>query len=110
MSEKLFGHPRFYELIEEWKRLHSNKNHDYAGDNDPLANFRECARIGVDPFIGTFIRMQDKYMRIMNYINSGKLMVKGEGVKDTLRDLAIYSLIDIILYEEKENDKPTGSD
>jgi hypothetical protein len=99
---KLYGHPRFYEILEEMKTLHSNKNHDYAGQGDPLQNFRECGRIGIDPFIGCFVRMQDKYMRIINYINSGKLMVKGEGVKDTLTDLAVYSIIAIILLEEKE--------
>lgn len=105
MINKEWGHPRFYEILDEIAELHSNKNHDYAGEKDPLANFRECERLGLSAFQGCFVRMQDKYMRLLNFIKSGTFHVKGEGVIDTLRDLAVYSLIASILYEEEHNEK-----
>lgn len=94
-----YGHPRFYELLEELANLHSQKNHDYAGVEEPLANLKECKRIGVDPFIGCFIRMQDKYMRLCNLIQRPP-QVHDENKRDTLIDLAIYALLGIILLEE----------
>jgi hypothetical protein len=87
-----FGHPRFYELLEEMAELHSRKNHDYAGTSDPLKNLRSCTRMGIEPFMGTLVRLQDKWSRLEQYANSRELMVKGEGVKDTLMDNAVYSL------------------
>lgn len=109
MSEqvKKYGHPRFYELLDGLSELHSRKNHDYAGQADPLANFRECERIGVSAFRGCFVRMMDKYMRIANFFTAGELKVKDESVKDTLRDLAVYSLIAIILLEEQNTEIPS---
>ena len=97
-----YGHPRFYEMLTEMGETHSAKNHDYAGQADPLANFKECERVGIPAHIGCFIRMQDKYMRIANFIKSGKVLVKGESVHDTLKDLSVYSCLMRILLEEVE--------
>ena len=49
--------------------------------------------------------MPDQNSDIMQYFNGFKF--KGENIKDTLMDMAIYSLITMILYEEEEetNDK-----
>ena len=33
---------RFYELLEEMKRTHNAKRHDYANTKDVFANFRTC--------------------------------------------------------------------
>ena len=46
--------------------------------------------------------MGDKYARISNFIKKGEFKFKGENIKDTLMDMAIYSLITMILYEEAE--------
>ena len=47
--------------------------------------------------------MGDKYARICNFIKKGEFKFKEENIKDTLMDMAIYSLITIILYEEKQD-------
>lgn len=99
---KRFGHPRFYELLEQMADLHSRKNHDYSGTADPLKNLRAPTRIGIDPFIGVLVRLQDKWSRLEQFANSGELLVKGESVIDTLMDNAVYSLLAIILYEEQK--------
>ncbi len=94
------GHPRFYELIERMKEIHSSKNQDYAKEEDPLQNLCQCEKIGIPAHIGCFIRMQDKWSRITNLIKGQEPEVKDETVKDTLMDLAVYSLLCIILIEE----------
>lgn len=96
------GHPRFYEMLEAMAELHSRKNHDYAGTSDPLKNLRACKRLELKPFMGVMVRLQDKWSRLEEFVKSGKLMVKGESVKDTLMDNAVYSILAIILYEEEE--------
>lgn len=101
---KLKGHPRYYELIEEIKLLHHNKNQDYASQEDPLRNLRASEKIGVPAYKGNFIRMLDKYERSINIISRGLESghVKGESIKDTLKDLSVYCLLEIILIEEFE--------
>lgn len=103
IDSKQYGHPRFYEMLKEMAELHSRKNHDYAGTSDPLKNLRACERLELKPFIGVMVRLQDKWSRLEEFVKSGKLMVKGESVKDTLMDNAVYSILAIILYEEQEN-------
>jgi len=104
-GEKLFGHSRFYEILEKMKDLHSRKNHDYAGTSDPLKNLRACERLELEPFMGVMVRLQDKWSRLEEFVKSGKLMVKGESVIDTLLDNAVYSVLAIILYEEQQKEK-----
>ena len=99
---KQYGHPRFYETLKAMADLHSRKNHDYAGTSDPLKNLRACERLELSPFLGVMVRLQDKWSRLEEFVKSGKLMVKGESVKDTLMDNAVYSILAIILYEEQE--------
>ena len=108
-NPKQFGHPRFYEILEQMKDLHSRKNHDYAGTSDPLKNLRACTQLELEPFIGVMVRLQDKWSRLEEFVKSGKLMVKGESVKDTLMDNAVYSVLAIILYEEQEKAEKESS-
>ncbi len=97
-----FGHPDFYKLLDQMADLHSRKNHDYAGTKDPLKNLRASERIGLPPFQGVMVRLQDKWSRLEEFVNSGQLMVKNESVIDTLMDNAVYSLLAIILYQEQQ--------
>jgi len=100
-GNKQFGHPDFYKLLDQMADVHSRKNHDYAGDSDPLKNLRACERLNLDPFMGVMVRLQDKWSRLEEFVKSGKLMVKDESVLDTLIDNANYSLLAIILYKEQ---------
>lgn len=93
------GHPRFYEIIEEMKDLHDRKNNNYATDQDPLSNLRECQRMGLPPVTGVFVRIGDKYCRLME-LAKGKKDLVGESVIDTLMDMAVYCVLAIILIEE----------
>jgi hypothetical protein len=95
------GHPRFYELLKEAADLHERKNNGYAKDNDPLSNLRLAEGFGLPPHMGVLIRMSDKFSRIQE-LSKGKVDKVGESIKDTLMDMAIYSLLAIVLFEEAE--------
>jgi len=95
------GHPKFYQLLEEMADLHSRKNANYTVGQDHFSNIRESERFGIPAWKGTLIRMGDKWNRLMSLGNGQPDMV-GESMKDTLMDMAVYSLICIILLEEKD--------
>jgi hypothetical protein len=96
------GHPRFYELLAEMRRVHDAKNHDYAGSrSDPLANFRLCEAMGLPGWKGVLVRLTDKMSRLTSFAKQGTLEVKDESVCDTFLDLAVYALLGRILFEEQ---------
>tara|TARA_B100000902_G_scaffold296094_1_gene283033 strand:+ start:58 stop:435 length:378 start_codon:yes stop_codon:yes gene_type:complete len=92
---------RFYELLDTIKNLHDAKKHDYGAKEDIFANFRLSALTGISPWKGSVVRMGDKYSRICSFIKNGDFKFKQENIKDTLLDMAIYSLITIVLYEQE---------
>lgn len=99
--KSLGGHPRFYELLLQIAKLHSDKNSNYAEDGDPLSNLRECERMGVPAHVGVAIRLTDKFSRYTQLLKGKKDLVS-ESVFDTLLDISIYSLLSIILLEGKQ--------
>ena len=102
------GHPRFKELLEEIKDLHERKNTNYATEEDPLSNLRKSESFGIPGYMGCLVRMSDKWSRIQE-LTKGKEDLVGESLKDTLQDLASYSLLCIILLEEYERKTPSKS-
>lgn len=97
------GHPRFFELLEKIKDTHNRKNSDYARKEDPLSNLKSSENyFNIPGYLGTAIRMADKWERFTNLLRKGETAVTEESVKDTLEDLAVYALLEIILIEEHE--------
>lgn len=96
------GHPRFHELVAKMKEIHDSKNADY-GDGKQLGNFMEAQEFGVEAWRGALVRLSDKYSRIKSLSKrvNQEGEVKDEAFTDTLLDLANYSLLTIVLYEEK---------
>lgn len=91
--------PKFHKLLEEIGKLHDKKNTDYATTEDPFSNFRECERFGIPAWQGTLVRMSDKWARLCNLTKREAL---NEPIEDTLMDLAVYSLICLLLYKDKK--------
>ena len=93
---------------EEMKKLNDivkQKNHDYTGggDKDAFANFKIVETMGIASTEQGFLtRMMDKIMRINTFVQKGELKVQDESVKDTLRDLANYSILLLGYIEGKE--------
>lgn len=89
----------FLELLEELRTLHLSKSQDYGSESDPLANIRQGAEfVGIEPWRGCMVRVADKVQRLKTYCRTGRLV--HEGVRDTLLDLAAYSLLAIVLFDE----------
>lgn len=94
------GDPRFLALLDEIEALHARKQRDYGREHDPFANVRASIDWGVPAWIGGMIRATDKVKRLQTYAVTGSL--SNEGVEDSLLDLAVYSLICLILFREDQ--------
>ena len=82
------------------KELHDKKAHDYAKDEDPLSNLKECEKMGIPAWVGVLIRISDKISRLQQ-LTRKKPKVK-ESIEDNFLDIAVYSLLAIILYEQRK--------
>lgn len=90
---------KFFALLEELEALHGSKSADYGSETDPLANIRQGAEfVNIEAWRGCLVRIADKVQRLRTYCRTGRLV--HEGVRDTLLDLANYSLLAILLHEE----------
>jgi hypothetical protein len=103
------GHPRFYQLLDELKDLHDRKNADYSEEDDPLSNLRLCELFGIPAWKGVLVRISDKWSRVAQLASGREALVKDESVIDTLKDMAVYALLCIILFEEKNEPLPWTS-
>mgnify|MGYP001568131067 CR=1 FL=1 len=93
------GSERFHQLLEEIGKLHDQKQKDYGLPTDPFANVRASSEWGMDSWVGAMVRATDKVRRLQTYARTGKL--SNEGVEDAFKDLAVYSLIALVLWEER---------
>lgn len=90
---------KFHDLLDEIARLHDSKQHDYGKPDDPFRNVRSAEEFGIAPWLGCTLRMNDKISRIKSFaINGGVL--KHESVEDSLKDIAVYALIALVLFRE----------
>lgn len=93
------GSAPFLDLLEEVRQLHLSKSADYGSESDPLANIRQGAEfVGIEAWRGCMVRVADKVQRLRTFCRTGRLV--HEGVRDTLLDLAAYSLLAIVLFDE----------
>lgn len=88
----------FMQVIEEIVALHKKKMSDYASTSDPFANVRASEDFGIPGWVGAICRGNDKMKRLQKFAKGGTLV--NESVEDSLQDLAIYSIIALVLYRE----------
>ncbi len=90
--------------FDQCVQLSARKNADYADTSDAFANFRlieTLTRGNTGVAAGIIVRLSDKMQRIANLTRRDNA-VADEKITDTLRDLAIYSIILKIFLEEKK--------
>ena len=90
---------RFHELLAESGELHDRKQADYGRGDDPFANVRSSEDWGVPGWVGAMVRLNDKVKRLQNLVANGKL--ENESAEDSLRDIAVYALIALVLFEQR---------
>lgn len=98
----------FHDRMDSLKDLHDRKQADYGSDDDPFANIREGAReLGLPAWVGAVIRMNDKIRRLnkaaKQFIETGEITLANEGVLDSFDDLAVYSGIGAVVFEEESS-------
>ncbi|ENJ9653526.1 DUF1599 domain-containing protein [Clostridium botulinum] len=87
--DKIKEHER---ICENLNKIYKTKNHDY-GDS-----FGETyKKLGI---ISAVTRLTDKVNRLQSLCTKDQ-QVKDESIKDTLRDLANYSIMTLIEMEEE---------
>lgn len=89
---------RFHELLGELGELHDRKQADYGREHDPFANVRAASEWGMPGWVGAMLRATDKLRRLQAFAQSGELA--NESAEDSLRDIAVYALIALVLLEE----------
>jgi hypothetical protein len=91
---------RFHELLAETGALHDSKQADYGRGDDPFANVRASEEWGVTGWTGAMIRLNDKVRRLQALAANGKL--ENESAEDSFRDIAVYALIALVLFEQEK--------
>lgn len=91
---------QFHAILSEMGETFDRKNKDYGQDSDPFANVRRSEQWGIPPWIGAMVRAGDKMTRLETFAQKGTLA--NEGVEDSLLDLAVYSIIALLLFREQE--------
>jgi hypothetical protein len=103
------GNPDFDAILKTIADLHHRKNSDYGNpaERDYYANFRESLELGIPMHLGILVRMSDKWSRIKHLLHRPPQVVD-ESLEDTLIDLAVYSLL-CVLVRRLSPDKMAGN-
>jgi hypothetical protein len=99
------GSREFVGVLDEIKNLHLRKTLDYGVDEDALSNIRESADVvNMPAWAGAILRISDKMHRLKAYFRRGKC--EFDGIEDTLKDIASYAAIALVLHREEGKANP----
>jgi hypothetical protein len=98
MTEINSGNPDFDAMLKSIADLHHRKNSDYGNpaQQDYYANFRESLELGIPMEKGILVRMSDKWSRL-KHLQHRPPEVANESIEDTAIDLAVYSLLYVLV-------------
>jgi len=95
-TKHLTGMPEFYDTVVDLMKLHASKNADYTGKSpNPLFNFMWTAGFN-HTSVKAALRhhIGNKISRLMA-LDSVDEKANNESVEDTLRDLAVYLILEL---------------
>lgn len=105
------------EMYRESVDLIARKGHDYnrqqQHDGDTLFNLRVAEVLGIVPTAerGILVRLSDKFMRLISLMSADvDPAVKGESVRDTVRDIHNYADYALMIFEERRAVKKAAID
>lgn len=90
---------QFYVELVDAAELHARKQLDYGADNDPFSNVRASEDWGIPGWVGCMVRANDKIKRLQTFATKGELA--NESAEDAFRDLAVYAIIGLILFQQQ---------
>jgi len=95
------GSREFLAVLDELRTLHLRKTLDYGVDEDALSNIRQSSDVvNMPAWAGCILRISDKMHRLKAYFRRGKC--EFDGVEDTLKDIACYAAIALVLHRESD--------
>jgi hypothetical protein len=96
------------DLCQSARDLMAVKNHDYAGSkgDTPWMNFQRSEEMGICSTEQAFlVRITDKISRLVTFTNNGVLLVKDEGVEDSIIDLINYLVLFSAFLNNKKSEE-----
>lgn len=87
---------QFMDITTNMVKTYAAKNHDYGNSFD-----NSLDKFGL---IASIVRMGDKMNRLETLVTK-KAQVKDESIKDTLLDLANYSIMTVMWLNKNDNDE-----
>ena len=97
------GSREFLDVLDELRTLHLRKTMDYGIDEDALSNIRSSADVvNMPAWAGCILRISDKMHRLKAFFRRGRC--EFDGVEDTLKDIACYAAIALVLHREQLED------
>lgn len=94
---------KYNNLLTELKELRDKKGKDYGTLEDPFANIRGSKDFGIKAWVGAAKQADDCMTRIAKYAREGNLT--NDNIRDVFLDLANYSIIMTVLWEEENENK-----
>lgn len=94
----------FEKIVAEIQAMHERKQADYGKKTDPFANVRASEDFGIEGWVGAVIRANDKMRRLQAAARGQNL--RNESIEDSLLDMAVYSIIALVLFREKDKPAP----
>ena len=92
----------FNGILKEMGALFDAKAQDYGTDEDALANLRESADFGIEPWVYAAARINEKIFRLKNAAQGKKLSC--ETAQESFKDIAVFGGIGLQLLREEEED------
>jgi hypothetical protein len=89
----------FSEVLAEMQAMHDRKSQGYGSADDPYANVKASAELGVQPWVGALLRLNDHLTRIKQHLTRGTLTLE-DIRKNDLIDIATYGAIALALFDE----------
>lgn len=91
---------KFHAALKEIAQLHDVKGADYDGSNgSEYQNHRAILKWGIPAWKSPMLRIGEKLARIQVAAQNNTL--KNESVEDSLQDIAVLSLIALVLYRDE---------
>ena len=87
----------FNALLREIKTLHDSKGADYEDGGEEYSNLTAAEDWGIPAWKYAMLRTNEKLNRLKAYAKGSTL--QNEGVRDSMIDIAVLSLIAVVLKE-----------
>ena len=90
------------DLTKQELEINQTKGREYAGDDDALKNFKECAKlVGIDPKQVCIVYMYKTLTAMASYAQHGKELSK-EPITERVLDLRLYAALFEALHEDEQ--------